>query len=170
MKKVVKTLVGLALIGGMVSTAMAASDKLAVVNVAQILQSSSKVKSLNASIRAKFQPEQAKLAAENKSIQADQAKLARNGSVMSADQKSTLETTIKNDREDFVKNASLFQHKLSVARNDAMKNVVNSLNAQIQAVAKADGYSMVFFSQAVAYPGNAVDITSGVQKAFNAAK
>ena len=64
MKKLNVLVIGLALVGGMVSTAFASGSNIAVINVAQILQNSSKVKTLNASIRSKFQPQQAKLAAE----------------------------------------------------------------------------------------------------------
>ena len=89
---------------------------------------------------------------------------------MSASQKTQLQTTIKNDREDFVKNAAIFQHKLAAARNSAMKDVVNSLNGIIKSVADSKGYDVVLFSQAVAYSGNTPDITVDVAKAFNAAK
>lgn len=158
---------------GLVSPVLAAaasSNNIAVINVADILQNSSRVQALNAGIRDKFQPQQVKLAAEDKSIQAEEAKLKRDGAVMSADEKKQLEATINEDKKDFVKNAALFQQNLSAARDDAMQEVVKDLNADIAKVAQAQGYTMVLFSQAVAYPGNAADITKPVGDAFNSDK
>lgn len=154
----------------LLSTAVLAQGHLAVVNVAQILQGSARVKAINTKIRKEYQPQQMKLAAQDKAIQADMKKLKRNASVMSAEQKTKLQTTIKNDREDFAKNAAIFQRKLAAARNSAMKDVVDSLNGIIKTVADHDGYDVVLFSQAVAYSGKTPDITTDVAKAFNAAK
>ena len=174
MKKIAILLVSATVAMGVVSPVLAdtspAANNIAVINVADILQNSSRVQALNMQIRDKFQPQQVKLAAEDKSIQEEQAKLQRDGSIMSADQKKELTDSMNKDKQDFVKNASLFQQNLSAARDDAMKEVVTDLNAQIAKVAKAQGYSMVLFSQAVAYAGNAADITKPVADAFNSEK
>lgn len=171
MKKIAMLLTATAMAIGIVSPVLAdTAPKTAIINVADILQNSARVQALNAGIRDKFQPQQVKLAAEDKSIQAEQDKLQRDGSVMSADQKKVLTDAIAKDKQDFVKNASLFQQNLSSARDDAMKEVINDLNTQIASVAKAQGYTLVLFSQAVAYPGNVTDITKPVGDAFNSMK
>lgn len=173
MKKIAIVLASAAIAIGLVSPVFAdaaPSNPIAIVNVADILQNSSRVQTLNAGIRDKFQPQQVKLAAEDKSIQDEQAKLDRDGAVMSADEKKALQDKVAADKQDFVKSASAFQQNLSAARNAAMQEVVKELNAQIAKVAQAQGYTMVLFSQAVAYPGNAADITKPVADAFNSLK
>ena len=166
MKKLIALIAGATL----ATAVFAQSSQIAVINVAKILQNSSRVRMINSAIRSKFQPQQARLAAQDKMIRHDMAKLKRNGSVMSASQKKNLQETISKDRQDFAKNAALFQRTLATARNKAMKEVVDSLNMQIKNVANKRGYSMVLFSQAVAYPGNAPDITREVSLNFNRQK
>lgn len=174
MKKIAIMLVSATIVFGTASSALASTavvNHIAVINVADILQSSSRVQAINMSIRNKFQPQQTKLAAEDKTIQDEQAKLQRDSAVMSADQKKDLQDAVAKDKQDFVKNASLFQSNLSAARDNAMKEVVNELNGQIATVAQAQGYNVVLFSQAVAYSGsNVADITKPVADAFNSMK
>lgn len=174
MKKIATMLISTAIVLGAASSALAdtaAMNHIAIINVADILQNSSRVQALNMMIRDKFQPQQVKLAAEDKSIQEEQAKLQRDGAVMNADQKKDLQDSINKDKQDFIKNASMFQQNLSAARDDAMKEVVNDLNGQIAKVAKAQGYNVVLFSQAVAYSGdNVADISKPVADAFNSSK
>ena len=165
MKKLSLMIAGAALLFGGAASVFAANT--GIVNVAKILQTSTKVKSINHSIEGKLKPQQAKLAAQDKSIQAESKKLQRNGAVMSAADKKTLQTKITNDKEAFVKDAAAFQQKVAAARNKAMQNIVKQLNANIAQVAKKQNLNMVLFSQAVAYPGNATDITSDVAMAFN---
>ena len=170
MKKIV-TLLAVGIVAACVSPVFAdSSNTTAIINVADILQNSSRVQAINDSIRSKFQPQQVKLAAEDKEIKDEQAKLIRDGAVMTATQKTDLQNTIAENKKDFVKNASLFQQNLSAARDDAMKEVINALNADIAKVAQAKGFGLVLFSQAVAYPGNAQDITQAVADDFNSAK
>lgn len=165
MKKLSLIIAGGALLFGCGVNAYAAN--IGLVNVAKILQTSSKVKSVNEAIENKLKPEQAKLAAQDKVIQAESQKLARNKSVMSAADQKKLQMKITNDKQDFVKDAEAFQEKVASARNEAMQKIVKELNSDISMVAKKQSLDMVLFSQAVAYSGNATDITSDVADAFN---
>jgi outer membrane protein len=145
--------------------AMPQNGNIAVLNVQQIFQQSSKIDTLNKKMQDQFKSRQEKLVAAQKSLQSEREQL--DSKTLSAKDKDALQKKVSSDEANLTKEATAFQQDLRSEQNKVMKNVLAQLNDVVSGIAKKNNYTLVLDSQAVIYGGDKNDITKQVADAFN---
>jgi outer membrane protein len=164
-----KAIVLISALCGVVFAGQAMADtSFGVVNVGQILHTSSQVEAATKAIQDKFAARQKSVKAEETDLKTSVDKLKKDGAVMKAADKKALETTMQSQRKKLLADIASFQKDLGAAQNASMQTIFADLNKVIKKVATDDKLDLVLDSQFVIYSGDKQDITSQVEKAFNA--
>jgi len=168
MKSKIIAIVGSILLGVLpVYPAFAASDiKVAVVNVQQILQQSSRVADLSKRLEDQFKPRQQKLSDDQKNLQDEVDKLKRDSSTMSQKDRDALQKKIEADRAVLVKQVVAYQQDLNKEQNRIMQGLLGDLNGIVTDLAKKNSFALVLDSQAVVYAADSTDVTKQVGDQF----
>ena len=174
MKRKIVGLLGAALITSSlaISSALAAETprddmKLAVVNVQQILQQSSRVSDLSKKLENRFKPRQQKLNEEQAKLQSKIEQFKKESPTMAASDKDALQKKIDGDRNSLVKQVVAYQQELNKEQNKVMQELLGDVNSIVAEIANKNNYSMVLDSQALVYAPSTVDITKQVSEKFN---
>lgn len=171
MKKTVFALVSaltLFLAAGNVSAATETSGlKVAVVDMQQVLQKASQIKTINNQLTNQFKPRQDKIVAQQKTLQDETNKLEKEGSVMSPADRGKLQDKIIKERADLQGIAIAFQRDVSAAQNQAMQGFMNKFTSAVSKVAKAGNYDLVMQRSGVPYVKEDLDITKQVLDELN---
>ena len=141
--------------------------KVAVVNVQQVLQQSSRVAEVSKKLESQFKDRQAKIGDDQKSLQTELDKFKKESPTMSQSDKDKMQKKIADDRAELVKKVVAYQQDLQKEQNKAMQGILNELNTVVSSIAKKDNYGLVLDSQAVIYSVDNNDITKDVAKKFN---
>ncbi len=144
------------------SSAFAADLKVGVIDLRQILQTSSQVKQLNAKLRKQFKPRQDALLGQQKQLKTDLEKFSRDSAVMSKTAKDKLQQKIIGERQTFAQKEQAYQKELKQAQKSSMEEFLNKLKGVVKKVAQADHYTLVLQKSAVPYAADDIDITKKV--------
>lgn len=144
--------------------------KMAVVNVQQILQQSTRVADLSKKLEEQFKPQQQKLNDEQKAFQDESEKLKRDAATMTEKDREALQKKIENDRAALVKQVVAYQQDLNKQQNQIMQGLLSDLNGIVSGIAKKANYNLVLDAQAVVYAPESTDITRQVSDQFNSKK
>ncbi len=154
-----------------VSTVGVAADnsrlqKIAVVDVQQVLAKSPQTKKVADKIKKQFKSREAKLQTDQKKLQANQAKLDKDSSVMSDKNRGALRDKIISQRAAFQERVVAFQQDINDAQSKAMQSYLNKIKNNVTKVAKQKGYALVVEMRSVAFvdDGKVDNITSDVIK------
>src|SRR3990167_1553279 len=145
-KKVGVLVSALLLTAGIEAAQAADMPRIAVVNVQQVLQQSTRVAEVSKKLEGKFKKE---------------------SPTMSQKDKDNMQKKIADDRAELVKKVVAYQQDLQKEQNQAMQGILNSLNSVVSDIAKKDNYGLVLDSQAVIFSIDNNDITKDVAKKFN---
>lgn len=145
----------------------AASIKVAVVNVQQVLQQSPRVAALSKKLEGQFKDRQTKIGDEQKALQDELDAFKKDSTTMTQKDKDATQKKIASDRADLVKKVVAYQQDLQKEQNKIMQGILADMNGIVSQIAKAQSYVLVLDSQAVVYAGNGNDITKDVAKQFN---
>lgn len=169
MKKFFAVVVSSMLLVGGAEAYAASSDQpsVAIVNVQQIFQQSSKIASLNKKLQGDFKGRQDKLIAAQKSLQDEMDQLKRESATMSKKDRDAMQKKIADDQASLSKDATAFQQDLSKEQGKIMKGVIGDLNGIVSSIAKKNSYSLVLDAQAVVYAADSTDITKQVENEFD---
>lgn len=163
------TLVAAVAISGFASVSFAeeVANKVATVNIQQVLQQSQRVASLSKKLEEQFKPRQQKLNDQQKSLQDEIEKFRKTGKTMSQKDQESAQKKINDDRADFLKQAMAYQQDVNKEQAKIMQGIQGDINTIVGDIAKKSSYNMVLDAQAVIFAANSVDITKDVEKAFN---
>lgn len=150
------------------ATTAAPDLKVAVIDVQQILQKSSKMAAINDQLTKQFKPRQDKLAAMQKSLQDESDNLNRNAPGMTADQRNKQQDKFIADKANFEAMAVAFRRDLSNAQNQDLQNFMNKLSSIVNSTAKSGNYDLILQRSGVPYARDNMDITAQVLKALDA--
>lgn len=145
----------------------AAGDKVATVNVQQVLQQSPRVTAISKKLEDEFKDRQTKLNDKQKALQDQLEKFKKESPTMSKKDRDATEKKITGERSDLVKEVVAYQQDLQKAQNGAMQGILADLNSVVSDIAKKSSYNLVLDAQAVVYTANGVDITKDVASKFN---
>jgi len=145
----------------------AATSKVAIVNVQQVLQQSPRVNAVSKKLEDQFKDRQTKLNDEQKALQDKLEKFKKESPTMSQKDRDSTEKSITGERSDLVKQVVAYQQDLQKAQNTAMQGILADLNGVVSAIAKKSSYDLVLDAQAVVYTANGTDITKDVASQFN---
>ena len=146
------------------SSAYAADLKIGVIDLRQILESSSQVKQLNNDLRKQFKPRQDALLSQQNQLKSEMDKYSRDSAVMSKGDQTKLQQKILQDRQSFTDKEQAFQKDLQQAQQAAMQTFFTHLKEVVKTVAESGHYTLILQNTAAPYAANDIDITSQVSK------
>lgn len=150
---------------GMVWSSFAMAEKIGVVNLAKIFQSTQAQK-INSQLQREFSSQQNKLSAMGKKLQADVKKLQRNQAVMDKKGLEKLRNSIMQQGQQLRTTQAKFQQAVVVARGKAMNGFMTKIVGIVKTVAAKKDLDMVLPKNAVLYVKDSTDITSDVASAL----
>ncbi|TYK65663.1 OmpH family outer membrane protein [Colwellia echini] len=153
MKKVIKTMVmGVAATGMLLaSSAMAADQKIGVVNFQEVMQKIPQTAALMQSLESEFKDEKALITQLEKDIKYYTEKLQRDGSLMSAKEKEELETTVQSLYQDYQVKGKALQQKATERQNQETNKIIAVVRQAVDSIAVKEGYDLVLAQQGVIY-------------------
>lgn len=144
-------------------SASAMAESIGIVNMRQIFQSSSQIKSINAKLNKKFSPQRDKIVTMGKNLQADVKKLQRNKSIMSKSKLKKLKDKIKKEQQQLRLAQAKFQQTLYSEQNKAMSGFMAKMNKVVKKIAEKRKLDLVLPKNSVLYAKQSMDITSEVK-------
>lgn len=162
LKFVVPALLLSASFSAFAADAPAASPKIGIFDMQQMMQTSPLVEELNKKLQDQFKPRQDKINAAQKSLGDEINKLNDTGSKMTNDERNKLKDKVIADRTAYENMAKAYQQDLSKAQNDSMQKLMTQLTSAVSKVAQANGYSLVVQKGAVLYSLPQYDVTKQV--------
>jgi outer membrane protein len=153
LNKVIKTMVmGVAASGMLLaSSAMAADQKIGVVNFQEVMSKIPQTAALMQSLEAEFKDEKATITQLEKDIKYYQEKLKRDGSLMSAKEKEELNVKVKSLFQEYQVKGKALQEKASQRQNQETNKIIALVRQAVDKIAVKQNYDLVLSQQAVVY-------------------
>lgn len=162
MKKIGGILIALMLV--ISGSAFADGEKIGVVDLQKIMQTSTQMKSIQEKLEKTFKPRRDKLVAMEDGLKKDMEKFKRDAAVMSQTQRKDLEKKIVATQQQFEREGQQYQQELSTAHNEAMEEFYNKIRAAIAKVAENEKYDLVFQKDAAPFSVEKLDVTDKVMQ------
>jgi len=153
LNKVIKTMVmGVAASGMLLaSSAMAADQKIGVVNFQEVMSKIPQTAALMQSLEAEFKDEKAIITQLEKDIKYYQEKLKRDGSLMSVKEKEELNVKVKSLFQEYQVKGKALQEKASQRQNQETNKIIALVRQAVDNIAVKQDYDLVLSQQAVVY-------------------
>jgi len=166
LKKFIKTIALTTAASGMLlaSSAMAANQKIAVVNFQEIMGQIPQTAAVMQSLETEFKDEKAVLAQLEKDIKYYQEKKKRDGSLMSAKEKEDLDKQIGTLYQDYQVKGKAFQQTTGARQNEETNKIIALVRQAIDNVAAKGKYDLVLEQKAVVFSKPESSITAEVVK------
>jgi len=166
LKKLIKSIVMATAASGFIlaSSAMAADQKIAVVNFQEVMGKIPQTATVMKSLEAEFKDEKAVLAQLEQDIKYQQEKKKRDGSLMSAKEIADLDGKISVLFQDYQMKGKAFQQKTGARKNEETNKIVALVRQAIDNVAAKGDYDFVLEQSAVVYAKPDSTITDEVVK------
>ena len=142
----------------------AATIRVGVLDMHEVMQKSSQVKDLRESLQKKFKSREASLISDRDSLQKDADKLERDKTVLSKNDLDNLKKKISKSQQDLQKKQMDFQQDVMQAQNEALKTFIDKVKDIVKNVAEDEKYEIVLTKDTIAYVDNGLDITAKVLK------
>lgn len=170
MKKTLLSVVSAAalfLVAGNAVADTAGSLKIGVVDMQQILQKSTQIKTINDQLARQFKPRQDKIIAQQKTLQDEINKLNKDGSVMNPTDRNKLQDKVIKERADLQGVAVAFQRDVTAAQQQAMQGFMTKFTSVVANVAKSGNYDLIMQRAGVPYMKDNLDVTNQVLAEIN---
>ncbi len=166
MNKFIKSIVLTTAASGMLlaSSAMAADQKIAVVNFQEVMSKIPQSAVIMQALEAEFKDEKAILVQLEKDIKYYQEKKVRDGSLMSAKEKEDLDKKIGTLYQEFQVKGKAFQQRASKRQNEENNKVLALISQAVSNIAAKKDYDMVIERKAIIFSKPEVSITEEVIK------
>ncbi|MEY8199644.1 MAG: OmpH family outer membrane protein [Colwellia sp.] len=153
MNKIIKTMVmGVAASSMLLaSSAMAADQKIGVVNFQEVMSKIPQTAALMQSLEAEFKDEKTIITQLEKDIKYYQEKLQRDGSLMSVKEKDELNSKVKSLFQEYQVKGKALQEKASQRQNQETNKIIALVRQAVDNIAVKQDYDLVLSQQAVVY-------------------
>ena len=141
------------------SSAMAADQKIAVVNFQEIMGKIPQTAALMQSLEAEFKDEKAIITQLEKDIKYYQEKLKRDGSLMSVKEKEELDVKIKSLFQEYQVKGKALQQKATQRQNQETNKIIALVRQAVDNIAAKQNYDLVLSQQTVVYSKPGASIT-----------
>ncbi len=156
-------LVGLfVLLSGFCLSVQAATPKVGVVDLAQVMAQAKQGNEIKAKLAKEFEPRKKELMSFQDSIKVDIEKLQRDDAIMTDAQKTALQQKIMKDRKSFEEQGQGYQQELNAAHNQAMQSFLGEVKKVVDVIAKAEKYDVILQKEGVFFAISGMDITNKV--------
>lgn len=133
------------------SSAMAADQKIGVVNFQEVMSKIPQTAALMQSLEAEFKDEKTIITQLEKDIKYYQEKLKRDGSLMSVKEKEELNVKIKSLFQEYQVKGKALQEKASQRQNQETNKIIALVRQAVDNIAVKQDYDLVLSQQAVVY-------------------
>jgi len=133
------------------SSAMAADQKIGVVNFQEVMSKIPQTAALMQSLEAEFKDEKAVITQLEKDIKYYQEKLKRDGSLMSAKEKEELNVKVKSLFQEYQVKGKALQEKASQRQNQETNKIIALVRQAVDKIAVKQDFDLVLSQQAVVY-------------------
>lgn len=141
------------------SSAMAADQKIGVVNFQEVMSKIPQTAALMQSLEAEFKDEKAIITQLEKDIKYYQEKLKRDGSLMSVKEKDELNVKVKSLFQEYQVKGKALQEKASQRQNQETNKIIALVRQAVDNIAVKQDYDLVLSQQAVVYSKPNASIT-----------
>jgi outer membrane protein len=164
LKKLIRTIAMATAASGflLASSAMAADQKIAVVNFQEVMGKIPQTATVMKSLEEEFKDEKAVLAQLEQDIKYQQEKKKRDGSLMTAKQVEELDSKIGALFQDYQVKGKAFQQKTGVRKNEETNKIIALVRQAIDKIAVKGDYDLVLEQSAVVYAKSESTITDEV--------
>jgi len=164
LKKFIKTITCAAVASSLLlaTSAMAADQKIGVVNFQEVMGKIPQTATIMQSLEAEFKDDKAVLAQLQKDIQYYQEKQQRDGSLMSAKEKEDLKAQVTTLIQDYQTKGKAFQQATGLRKNEETNKIVALVRQAIDNIAAKEKYDLVLEQQAVVFSKPETSITDKV--------
>ncbi|MGL4861435.1 MAG: molecular chaperone Skp [Enterobacteriaceae bacterium] len=146
------------------NAAIAAPEKIAVVNIASIFQQLPQREAIAKQLEGEFKGRAEELQKMEKSLQGKIQRLQRDAKTMKESERTKMEKDVMADREKFATKAKAFEEDNQKRHMEERNKLVKRIQDAVQSVAKKEGYTLVLDMSSVAYADPTKEITSEVLK------
>ena len=133
------------------SSAMAADQKIGVVNFQEVMSKIPQTAALMQSLEAEFKDEKTIITQLEKDIKYYQEKLKRDGSLMSVKEKDELNSKVKSLFQEYQVKGKALQEKASQRQNQETNKIIALVRQAVDNIAVKQDYDLVLSQQAVVY-------------------
>lgn len=144
--------------------AFADNDKIGVVDLQKIMQTSPQMKVIQQKLEKEFKPRRDKLVMMEEGLKKDMEAFKRDSAIMGQTQKKALEKKIVATQQRFEREGQQYQQELSTAHNEAMEELYTKIRKAISKVAQTEKYSLVLQKDAAPFSVATLDITDKVMQ------
>ena len=145
-----------------------AAQRIGVINVQDILQSTPKLMTQLNKLKSEFKGRNAEIVALQKKIEQDSKKVGRDGVVLSEAERNKMQDAIFSERSELRLKQEQFRRDVAKKQQAAMQQVLKQLKVAITKVAKDEGYDLVLQRDGLPYASSALDISDKVKKVLSA--
>lgn len=139
--------------------------KIAVVNVARLLQEAPQAKAAMEALQTEFAPRQREIVAQQNDLRERQEKLQRDGAVMAENERRNAERDLREGERELSRKQSEYLEDLNLRRNEELGKLQRSLLQEVQSYAKGANYDLVV-GDGVLFANESLDITGQVLAAL----
>ena len=133
------------------NSAMAADQKIGVVNFQEVMSKIPQTAALMQSLEAEFKDEKAVITQLEKDIKYYQEKLKRDGSLMSAKEKEELNVKVKSLFQEYQIKGKALQDKATQRQNQETNKIIALVRQAVDKIAVKQDFDLVLSQQAVVY-------------------
>lgn len=151
--------------------AFADAQKIGVVDLQKIMQTSDEIKAIQSKLEQEFKPRRDKLMGMEADLKTDMDAFRRDSAVMNQSKRKEAEEKIVAAQEKLEREGQQYQQELSAAHNQAMEQFYNKIRTAISKVAQEKKYDLVLQKDAAPFSLDKLDVTDRViEVARDAAK
>lgn len=143
-------------------SAVAADQKIGVVNFQEIMSKIPQTAVVMQRLEAEFKDEKAELAQLEKDIKYFTEKKQRDGSLMSKKEKEELDKNIGTKYQEYQAKGKAFQQKTGVRQNEETTKIIALVRQAINSIADSDKYDLILEQKAVVFSKPKASITAKV--------
>jgi len=133
------------------NSAMAADQKIGVVNFQEVMSKIPQTAALMQSLEAEFKDEKAVITQLEKDIKYYQEKLKRDGALMAVKEKDELNAKVKSLFQEYQAKGKALQDKASQRQNQETNKIIALVRQAVDNIAAKEDYDLVLSQQAVVF-------------------
>lgn len=139
-----------------------AAERVGVVNMKQIIESSPQIKKINEQLGRQFASRRNKIMQMGQALQTELKNYAKNKAVMSKADLEKLQAKVRNQELTLRQEQAKFQQDLYAAQSKEMADFIAKVKDVVKTIAAKENLNLVLPNNAVLYSAQNVDITQNV--------
>jgi len=151
-------------------SAMAADQKIGVVNFQEIMSKIPQTAVVMQKLEAEFKDEKAVIAQLEKDIKYFQEKKQRDGALLTKKEKEQLDTDIATKYQSYQAKVAAFQQATGARQNEETTKIIAIVREAINGIAKSDKYDLILEQKAVVFSKPKASITNKVVETISKLK